>query len=60
MHTFVFEARLGHLPVTILDSLLSPSDLVDPLADTIVGVPGKNLTKVRGCGPERRGEGGRE
>lgn len=60
MHALVFETRLGHLPVTALDPLLGPSDLVNFLTDTIVGVPRENLIKVRGCGPQRRREGRRK
>lgn len=60
MRALVFETRLGHLPMTVLDPLLGPSDLVNFLTDAIVGVPSENLIKVRRCGPERWREGRRE
>jgi hypothetical protein len=60
MRALVFETRLGHLPVTVLDPLLGPSNLMDFLTDAIVGVPSENLIEVRRCGPERWREGRRE
>jgi len=60
MRALVFETRLGYLPITVLDSLLGPSDLVDLLTDAIVWVSGENLIKVRRSGPERWREGSRE
>lgn len=60
MRTLVFKARLGHLPTTILDPLLGPSNLVNFLTDAIVWMPRENPVEVRRCGPEGWREGRRE